>query len=107
MAFFEAARALGLTCLLRPRLSGPEYETEDEDGYEYETTLSLMGNKFRSIVLGHEVDEHDKVGDVERMYPSQRLDDNNVTWLNSWDSKLEEPALAYIVVSFCCHTVLT
>ena len=98
MALYETARALGLTCVIRPLLS--LYHQREEDDDYYEDTITLMGSGFPAFI---ELDDELMRGDeylktLEYHFGDEHVDQSKVTWLNRRGP--EEPALAHLTVWF-------
>lgn len=103
MAMYEIARALGLTCFVRPNLSYENDYSDEDEGDEYEVFKVLMGNTFHEFVsVDHRMDtDFYNGGMAEGMteyFPGYELDGRKVTWLNRSNSEFSEPALAHITV---------
>ena len=112
MALYETTRALGLTSIVRPLLhwdseysfQRPDQDGEpDDDDYDYEGEevygVLLVGNEFHTFGepcydSGISMGTEECTEELHSSYPSERLYERKVTWLNKSRDTPKEPALA-------------
>lgn len=85
MHIWEICHALKLPCFLRPVMTAEE---------DWDTILTLVGNKFFPFMTGSCMDES---GDppISEMWPSTAMDERGVTWVRSLSDARKEAALGF------------
>ena len=110
MYLYEAARALGLTCWLRPIISVPAHDDydwgEDDDEQERQgisAAGAFVGDKFHKFSLSRELgdDEYSLAKDLRDngAWPCTQVDPSRVTWVLDLGMSPAEAAYGFVAVN--------